>query len=178
MKKKNLIGTFLVTAVSLALLTACGGGESSSGGQSAATQSKVQEDTKTSSSSAKSEKESSGKNTVDWNGNFNGVELPAPGGRSKVSEYIVKENAVTIWVDGMTWQEYVDYCKELEALPGWEADEDENTANFPDDPDMKSKVYCSGVYKELPHISAQYLNDEDTKKNGSPNFVMFVFTKW
>lgn len=39
-------------------------------------------------------------NTLPWNATINGVTLPAPAGRTKVCEYKVKGDAVTIRIDG------------------------------------------------------------------------------
>ena len=66
-------------------------------------------------------------------------------------------------------------------LPGWvvyEGDDPEDVAHFPDDYNIKSKIYFSGSYGDLPHISVQYYSDKQCESSGYPHFAMFVFKDW
>ncbi len=156
MKKSRIFAFLLAAVLALSVLVGCG----KTGGTDG-------------------QKESGAdKNTIPWNGVFNGTELPAPAGRSTVSEYTVKDDSVTIRITGMSWEEYKAYCAVLEALDGWEKNEDECVARFPDDYNARQKTYCTGAYKNLPHISVQYYSDEYAAQHELPNFVMFVFTEW
>ena len=122
-----------------------------------------------------------GNNPLDWNGNFFGTELPPLSGRADVSEYTVKDDSITVRIDGVSYGEYIDYCTSLEMLPGWvvyEGDYPEDVAHFPDDYNIKSKIYFSGSYGDLPHISVQYYSDKQCESSGYPHFAMFVFKDW
>jgi hypothetical protein len=116
-----------------------------------------------------------GNNPIPWKGNFFGVTLPAPEGRNTVCEYTVKKDAVTVRIDGMSWDEYVNYCKTLEKLSGWRVINEEGTARFPAGPRPKGTVYFTGAYGKLPRINVRYSGDELAKKHNRPNFTMFVF---
>ncbi|MBO4262665.1 MAG: hypothetical protein J5903_02645 [Clostridia bacterium] len=124
--------------------------------------------------------QSSTTNTIDWNGNFFGVELPQVANHNKVCEYSesTSGDALTVRIDGVTYDEYKSYCRQLEALTGWEADDDENAASFPEDYNSRSKVYFTGAYLTLPHVSVQYYSDKTCQNNKYPHFVMFVYKTW
>ena len=118
------------------------------------------------------------KNTIPWNGVFAGVELPKVGNHDKVYDYNTKSDCITVRIDGVTYEEFKEYCRILENLAGWQRDDDENVANFPSDYNSKDKVYFSGAYQSLPHISVQYYSDSKVESTGYPHFVMFVYTEW
>ena len=177
---KKILCMILVTMMMLTAFTACGSTPTPtpspapsgpSGGSESATPAE-------SSGSSSGDTEGSGLNTIDWNGSFNGTELPQPDGFPKVCEYTVKDDSVTIRIDGMSYDQYIAYCKKVEALDGWKADEDENVAHFPSDYNTRSKVYCTGAYGNLPHISIQYYSDSTCKKAELPHFCMFMFNEW
>ena len=112
----------------------------------------------------------------DWT--FNGTSLPEPETKGSVTEWTVKDDSVTIRLDGLTYDEFKAYCGKLQAMSGWKSENDEDTAHFPADYNDRDKVYFTGSYKNLPHISAQYYSDTTVKGNGLPHFVIFVFTEW
>ena len=112
----------------------------------------------------------------DWT--FNGTSLPEPETKGSVTEWTVKDDSVTIRLDGLTYDEFKAYCGKLQAMSGWKSENDEDTAHFPADYNDRDKVYFTGSYKNLPHISAQYYSDSTVKGNGLPHFVIFVFTEW
>ena len=113
---------------------------------------------------------------------FFGVTLPIPD-IGTVTEFNTEvngwgEEVTTIRIDGMSYEQYIEYCKILEALPGWEVYEGsfpEDVAHFPEDYNSKSMVEFTGNYKSLPHIAVKYLSDKACEKNGYPHFCMFVF---
>lgn len=113
-----------------------------------------------------------------WQGTFNGMTLPAPETGGTITEWTVKDDSVTVRIDGMSYKEYIAYCRVLEALDGWEVYNDEDTAHFPDDYNQRTKVYFTGVYGDLPHISVQYYSDQQCESSGYPHFCMFIFTDW
>ena len=117
-------------------------------------------------------------NTLPWNGTINGVTLPAPAGRTKVCEYTVKEDAVTIRIDGMEWKEFVAYCKVLEALPGWTKSKRETVAKLPEKPRDNGIVYFTGAMEGLPRVNVRFYGEKYCAKRKLANFSIFVFTKW
>jgi hypothetical protein len=112
---------------------------------------------------------------------FNGTSLPKPETKGKITEWTEKDDSYTIRYDGMTYDEYIAYCTNLQALSGWEVYNggyDEDVAHFPSDYNEQSKVYFTGSYGNLPHISVQYYSDEVVEKTGYPHVVIFVFVEW
>ena len=123
------------------------------------------------------EDEQSGK--LEWKDTFNGTTLPTPETKKgTITEWTVKDDSVTIRIDGMSYQEYISYCRKLEDLSGWEVDDDEDVAHFPNDYNERLKVYFTGAYRNLPHISVQYYSDKTCETTGLPHFCMFVFYEW
>ena len=112
----------------------------------------------------------------DWT--FNGTALPEPETKGTITEWTVKDDSVTIRIDGMSYDEYKAYCRSLQSMSGWSVTDDEDASSFPADYNSKSKVYFTGEYKNLPRIAVQYYNDETCAKSNQPHFCMFVFTKW
>ncbi|MBR0231538.1 MAG: hypothetical protein IJQ53_04870 [Clostridia bacterium] len=126
-----------------------------------------------------SQSEQSGQSELaGWNGTFNGTALPKPETKGTITEWTVKRDSVTIRIDGMSYQEYIDYCRKLEALPGWTVYGGEDTAHLPNDYNERAKVYFTGEYSNLPHISVQYYSDKTCQHNKLPHFCMFVFYEW
>ena len=117
-------------------------------------------------------------NTLPWNGTINGVTLPAPAGRTKVCEYKVKEDAVTIRIDGMEWKEFVAYCKVLEALPGWTKSKRETVAKLPEKPRDNGIVYFTGALEGLPRVNVRFNGEKYCAKHKLANFSIFAFIKW
>ena len=124
---------------------------------------------------AQQAKPAAGNNPIPWNGNFFGVTLPAPEGRNAVCEHTVKNDAVTVRIDGMSWDEFVNYCKTLEKLSGWRIINEEGSARFPAGPRPKGTVYFTGAYGKLQRINVRYMGDGLAKQHNRPNFMMFVF---
>ena len=118
------------------------------------------------------------------NVDFFGVTLPFPD-IGTITENETKADAwgdesATVRIDGITYAQYKEYCKILEDLYGWEVyegDYPEDVAHMPEDYNSRSKVYFTGSYSGLPHISVQYYSDS-TAGNKYPNFCMFVFKDW
>ena len=123
-------------------------------------------------------KKADDKNTIDWNGDFYGTTLPAVDGHDKVCEYTVKDDSITVRIDGVSYEEFTAYCRKLEALDGWQVHNDEDTAHFPADYNERDKVYFTGIYQNLPHIAVQYYSDKQCESSGYPHFVLFVFKEW
>lgn len=115
---------------------------------------------------------------MEWNGSFNGTDLPKPETKGTVTEWTVEDDCVTIRIDGMSYQEYTAYCRKLESLSGWQVNNDEDVAHFPSDYNERLKVYFTGAYGTLPRISVQYYSDKTCETNGLPHFCMFVFYEW
>jgi len=113
-----------------------------------------------------------------WKGDFNGTTLPAPETKGKITEWTVEDDAVTVRIDGMSYEEYKVYCSKLEALDGWEVYDGEDTSRFPDDYNELTKVKFTGIYGDLPHIAVQYYSDSHCESSGYPHFCMFIFTEW
>lgn len=114
------------------------------------------------------------------NETFFGVTLPVPNvGKVTVNETETNsfgDEVTTIRIDGMSYAQYIEYCKILEALPGWEIDDDDDVAHFPSDYNsVSSKVRFTGSYKSLPHIAVHYYTDANCKSTGYPHFCMFVY---
>lgn len=111
----------------------------------------------------KAEKKDTANNTVEWDGTIYGVELPKPDGYDKVSSMFEDGGITVIYIDGVSYDEFVAYCKSLEESTDWQPSDiepPEDTEHFPDDYNDKGiGVYFSGTYKGTLHISVNYLSD-------------------
>ena len=88
------------------------------------------------------------------------------------------DEVTTIRIDGISYEQYVEYCKILQALPGWEVYEGtylEDVEHLPDDYNSVSKTHFTGIYGGLQHIAVQYYSDKNCKTSGYPHFCMFIF---
>jgi hypothetical protein len=116
---------------------------------------------------------------------FFGVTLPVPA-VGTVTEKVTKENsygmtATTIRISGLSYAQFIEYCKILEALPGWEVYEGmhpEDVAHLPEDHNLNDRNEFTGNYDKLPHIAVTYYSDKTAEKSNLPNFCMVVFRDW
>ena len=120
----------------------------------------------------------SDKNDIPWPNNFYGVKIPAPEGHNFVCEYTVKDDAVTIRIDEVTWDEFVAYCKKLEALKGWEVIKGEGVSAFPPEQKKDGIVYFTGAYAGLERINVRFNGDDYRESQGIPSFSIFVFKEF
>ena len=119
------------------------------------------------------------------NEDFFGVTLPVPD-VGTVTENVTKENsfgmtATTIRIKGISYAQFIEYCKVLEALPGWEVYEGsypEDVAHLPEDHNLKSRNEFTGNYDKLPHIAVTYYSDQYAESSNLPNFCLLVFRDW
>lgn len=113
------------------------------------------------------------------NREFFGVTIPFPSFGTIIEDETTTDSwgdeCTTIRIDKVSYKVYIEYCKILEALNEWKADDEDKVANFPSDYNSVSKVYCVGSYKSLPRISVQYYSDSTCETTGQPHFCMFVF---
>ncbi len=120
-------------------------------------------------------------NTIPWDGIFFGTQIPQPKGYEKAFNIIKKDpdwddkSRITVYIEGMKFEDYLVYTETLKALSGWE-----NTNDKIDKEKPEKDVSCfSGDYKNLG-IGAFYLGAErvkfEMKKNPkkSYNFYLLV----
>lgn len=79
----------------------------------------------------------------------------------------------TIRMDKISYAEFVEYCKLLEAQPGWEAHKEDNVAHFPKDYNDKMQTMCVGDYHGL-HVVVCYLCDSFIKDTDMPHVRISV----
>lgn len=79
----------------------------------------------------------------------------------------------TIRMDKISYAEFVEYCKLLEAQPGWEAHKEDNVAHFPKDYNDKMQTMCVGDYHGL-HVVVCYLCDSFVKDTDMPHVRISV----
>lgn len=107
---------------------------------------------------------------------FFGVTLPIPNA-GKVLKYDTETNSfgdkvTEIRIEGLSYDQFIEYCKMLEALPGWEVKNDYDIAHFPSNPDDVRSVEFKGQYKTIPHIALDFYSRQGKK---APDFQMMVF---
>ncbi len=104
---------------------------------------------------------------------FFGVVVPIPDNWviSK-DEFQGDSTARSVYFTDISYEQYIDYCKQLEALPGWKADSRWNVAHFPKDHNKKS-ARCIGVYQSM-YVSLDYYDDEYAERSGGANFKLYV----
>ena len=104
---------------------------------------------------------------------FFGVVVPIPDiGFISKDVFLGDSTARNVYFNNISYEQYIDYCKQLEALPGWEADSRWNVANFPEDHNKKG-ARCIGVYQSM-YVSLDYYDDEYAERSGGANFKLYV----
>lgn len=124
---------------------------------------------------AEEPKKSEGSSEINVKGEeFFGVVVPIPDNWviSK-DEFQGDSTARSVYFTDISYEQYIDYCKQLEALPGWEADSRWNVAHFPKDHNDSSSVRCIGEYQSVL-VSLDYSNDEYAEKHGGTNLRLYV----
>lgn len=79
----------------------------------------------------------------------------------------------TIRMDKISYAEFVEYCKLLEAQPGWAAHKEDNVAHFPKDYNDKMQTMCVGDYHGL-HVVVCYLSDSFIDGSDMPHVRISV----
>lgn len=108
---------------------------------------------------------------------FFGVPLPIPD-IGTVTEYSTEPKGdgyelIKIRIDGMSYQEYVDYCKQLESIDGWKSFN--STDRFPEDnEDGGLMVVFSGFYRLPQNVTVYYLSDYYRRDTDWPPFFLQV----
>ena len=104
---------------------------------------------------------------------FFGVVVPIPDiGVVSKEVYHGDSTARSVYFKDISYEQYIDYCKQLEALPGWEPDSRWNVANLPEDHNERS-TRCIGEYQSM-YVSLDYYDDEYAERSGGTNFRMYV----
>jgi len=105
---------------------------------------------------------------------FFGVVVPIPD-IGVVSQDVFQgdSTARSVYFNDISYEQFIDYCKQLEALPGWKADSRWNVANFPKDYNDSSSVRCIGEYQSM-YVSLEYYDDEYAERSGGANFKLYV----
>lgn len=121
-------------------------------------------------------------NTIPWDGSFFGTTIPAPDGRDMVCEYTIKEDSyheghynITVRIDGFTWEEFVAYCKKIQALPGWQVWSNEDVEHFPDQPYENGIVYFTGAYGNIKRLNLRFNGPKYVESKVIPSFSIFAF---
>ena len=105
---------------------------------------------------------------------FFDVAIPIPDfGVITKDELESHETARRIRFDKISYKQFIEYCKMLEALPGWEADKADNVAHFPKDYNDRMSARCAGHYHSM-YVVVTYYNDEFVADIGEPNFMLYV----
>ena len=105
---------------------------------------------------------------------FFDVAIPIPDfGVITKDELESHETARRIRFDKISYKQFIEYCKMLEALPGWEADKADNVAHFPKDYNDRMSARCAGHYHSL-YVVVTYYNDKFVADIGEPNFMLYV----
>lgn len=104
---------------------------------------------------------------------FFGVVVPIPD-IGVVSQDVFQgdSTARSVYLNDISYEQFIDYCKQLEALPGWKADSRWNVANLPEDHNKKG-ARCIGEYQSM-YVSLEYYDDEFAERSGGANFRLYV----
>ena len=110
---------------------------------------------------------------------FFGVALPFPDMGEITTNFSDRSGSIetkVYYFDKISYQQFIEYCKMLEALPGWVAHEEDNVAHFPKDYNKKMMTMCVGDYNGL-HIVVSYLSDSFIEGTDRPHFALQVKNK-
>lgn len=108
---------------------------------------------------------------------FFGVTLPIPDIGKIIENSRVKvrgQEVVTIRIDSISYQEFIEYCKTLESLHDWKASKSYRVARFPKDYNEEPMVICAGSYGDLSNITVKYFSDELCEDPDTPHFNLTV----
>lgn len=108
------------------------------------------------------------------NAEFFGVPLPIPD-FGTVTEYTTEPKgngyeAITIRIDGISYQEFIEYCKQLETIDGWKSMR--HISMFPEDYNDETMVEFTGFYRAPLTVCVYYLSDYYRGDTGWPNFQL------
>ena len=127
----------------------------------------------------KTKKGKGGKKIAVKDEDFFGVTLPFPDMgeiTTNFSDWSGSIETKIFYIDKISYKQFIEYCKMLEALPGWEAHEEDNVANFPKDYNKKMMTMCVGDYNGL-HVVVTYICDSFIKGTDKPHFTLQVKNK-
>ena len=127
----------------------------------------------------KTKKEKGGKKIAVKDEVFFGVTLPFPDMGEITSNFSDRSGSIetkVYYIDKISYQQYIEYCKLLEALPGWEAHKEDNVAHFPKDYNKKMSTLCVGDYNGL-HVVVTYLSDSFIQGTDMSHFSLKVTNK-
>jgi flagellar basal body-associated protein FliL len=105
----------------------------------------------------KAKKGKEGKKIAVKDEDFSGVTLPFPD-MGVITNNFTDFGTQVYYFDKISYQQFIEYCEMLEALPGWVAHEKDNVAHFPKDYNEKMMTLCVGDYNGL-HVVVKYLSD-------------------
>ena len=104
---------------------------------------------------------------------FFGVVVPIPEiGTITENVFHGDSTARSVYFNDISYEQFIDYCKQLEALPGWKADSRWNVANLPKDHNEKN-ARCVGEYQSM-YVSLEYYDDEYAERSGGAHFKLYV----
>lgn len=92
------------------------------------------------------------------------------------TDYTSSGQVESVFIDKISYKQFIEYCKMLEALPGWESCGEETVARFPKDYNKKMLTVCAGDYHGL-HVSVCYRSDKFIEGTNTPNFRISVNKK-
>ena len=110
---------------------------------------------------------------------FSGATLPFPDMgviTTNFSDWSGSIETKVYYFDKINYQQFIEYCEMLEALPGWVAHEEDNVAHFPKNYNKKMMTMCVGDYNGL-HVVVKYLSDSFIKDTDMPHFSLQVKIK-
>lgn len=111
---------------------------------------------------------------------FFGVAFPFPDMgeiTSNFTDWTSSGEVNAFYIDKISYQQFIEYCKLLEALPGWEPDARDNVARFPKDYNEKMMTQCVGNYNGQLHVVVTYLSDSFIKGTDMSHFGFKVNKK-
>lgn len=109
------------------------------------------------------------------NAEFFGVPLPIPD-IGTVTEHTTEPKgngyeAITIRIDGISYEEYIEYCKQLESIDGWKSMR--KVSSFPENyNDWGTMVTFSGFYRAPLSVCVYYLSDSYREGTDWPSFQL------
>lgn len=107
---------------------------------------------------------------------FFGVTLPIPAiGTVTENKTDPKGNGnevITIRIDGISYQDYIEYCKQLESIDGWKSLRSK-AASLPEDYNSSgTMVSFTGFYRSPLYVNVHYLSDYYRDGTDWPAFAL------
>ena len=114
-----------------------------------------------------------GDGEADWSEIYSATGLPNPEGIFRADRYYQSGESTVVEINGMSYAQFVSYCKSLENISGWE--KVSGSAGLPDTAPEKGKAVMSGYYGSYSEVRATFNSLALCDSTGCSGVVIELF---